>query len=94
MALAFTGRWDEARAKLAEYEALYLRESASGREPAPGDSCRWLLDVNPYRREEDNALLLEGFALLGATGARARARAGPCPSRPTGRCWPATGPAG
>ena len=69
MALAFTGRRDEARAKLAEYEALYLAKVRFGAEPAPGNSCRWLLDVNPLRREEDSALLLEGFALLGAASA-------------------------
>jgi TolB-like protein/tetratricopeptide (TPR) repeat protein len=69
MALAFTGRKDKARAKLAEYEALYIERIRFGRPSAPGDSARWLLDVNPYRRETDEALLVEGFALLGAASA-------------------------
>jgi TolB-like protein/Tfp pilus assembly protein PilF len=69
MALAFTGRKDEACAKLAEYEALYIERIRFGAPSAPGDSARWLLDVNPYRRKADEALLVEGFALLGAASA-------------------------
>lgn len=69
MALAFTDRKDEADAKLAEYEALYIERIRFGAPSAPGDSARWLLDVNPYRRKADEALLVEGFALLGAASA-------------------------
>ena len=38
-----------------------------GREPEPGEPIRWMLDVNPYRRQEDTDFLLQGLQSLAAT---------------------------
>jgi TolB-like protein/Tfp pilus assembly protein PilF len=66
MALAFTGEAAAARATFADYEALFRQKIKFGAEPEPGEAARWLLDVNPYRRDEDVALIREGFRLIGA----------------------------
>jgi tetratricopeptide (TPR) repeat protein len=80
LALAFTGQTEAARIKLAQFESLYREKTRCGAEPAPGDACRWVLDVNPHRREEDCVLLVEGFALLGAACAAPRSE--PAPAAP------------
>lgn len=80
LALVFTGRTEAARVKLDQFESAYREKIRFGAEPAPGEACRWLLEVNPHRREEDRALLVEGFALLGAACAAPRSE--PAPAAP------------
>jgi TolB-like protein/Tfp pilus assembly protein PilF len=76
IALAHQGRMAEAREHFARYGDEFRRLITFGREPEPGESVRWLLDVNPYRREEDVAFLLDGLRRLDA------ARPVPEPTRP------------
>lgn len=66
VALAHLGRVAEGRERRAAYEEVYRRLIAGGREPEPGASLRWLLEVNPFRRTQDVDFLLEGFRLLEA----------------------------
>jgi TolB-like protein/Tfp pilus assembly protein PilF len=65
---AYLGQIQEGRAQLENYTRMYQERIAFGREPETGEACRWLLDVNPYRRPEDRRLLCEGFRLLGEGG--------------------------
>jgi len=69
IALAYLGRLEEAREHLAAYHQAFRELITFGREPEPGEPVRWLLDVNPYRRETDVAMIMEGFRLLGEPGA-------------------------
>jgi TolB-like protein/Tfp pilus assembly protein PilF len=65
IACAHAGRMEEGLRALAEYHAAFRKRIAFGREPAPGEPARWMLEINPYRRAQDLALLREGFRLLG-----------------------------
>jgi TolB-like protein len=65
VALAYLGRLDEARPWLAAYQQAFSERILRGRTPAQGEAFRWLLAVNPYRRESDQAYLRNGFRLLG-----------------------------
>jgi TolB-like protein len=65
IAHAHAGRMEEGLRALAEYRAAFRERIAFGRAPAPGEPARWMLEINPYRRAQDLALLREGFRLLG-----------------------------
>lgn len=65
VALALAGRLEEAHRQLAIYRDAFRERIAFGREPRPGEAMRWMIEVNPYRRDRDVALLLDGFRLLG-----------------------------
>jgi TolB-like protein len=65
IACAHAGRMEEAHRALAEYRAAFRERITFGREPAPGEPARWMLEINPFRRAQDVALLREGFRLLG-----------------------------
>ncbi|NIR31929.1 MAG: hypothetical protein GWN84_22000 [Gammaproteobacteria bacterium] len=69
IALAHLDRTDEAGAQWAAFNEEFRKRITFGREPEPGESCRWLLEVNPYRRGEDIEFLVESFRMLGETGA-------------------------
>lgn len=77
VALAYLGRVDEARPYLAAFQAAFRQRILHGREPARGEAFRWILAVNPYRREADQAYLREGFRLLGEDIDSADERPGP-----------------
>ena len=68
IALAHRGRMAEAHEHLQRYATGFRELITFGREPEPGEPIRWLLDVNPYRRQEDVDFLLQGFQSLVATG--------------------------
>lgn len=70
IAFAHLGRMDEAARHLATYNDEFRRRITFGREPEPGEALDWLLDANPYRRQEDIDLLLKGFRLLGGNGTK------------------------
>ncbi len=76
IACAFLGQMAEARDALEGYHAAFRERITFGREPAPGEALQWLLEVNPFRREEDVALIREGFRLLGEAEAVPPERAG------------------
>ncbi len=60
----------------------FLRRITFGREPEPGELLRWILHVNPFRREEDALHLAEGLRLAGLEGAPSQ------PSRSAPVAWP------
>ncbi|MCT8998831.1 tetratricopeptide repeat protein [Chelativorans intermedius] len=68
IACAHTGRWDEARHLFALFNEEFRKRITRGRAPAPGEGCRWVLDVNPFRRQQDIDLVVEGFRMLGDEG--------------------------
>lgn len=61
---------DSARAErfLEEFREDYECRIAQGRKPMPGELLRWILHVNPYRRDEDTAHLEEGLDRAGLEG--------------------------
>ncbi|MEQ8267876.1 MAG: hypothetical protein RH982_11805 [Parvibaculum sp.] len=77
IALAYLGRLDEARRYFAIYNDEFRKRITFGREPEPGEACRWLLDLNPYRRQEDLDFIVEGFRLLDEAGAKRSHSNGP-----------------
>ncbi len=77
---AYLGQTDEAQKYFAVYNDEFRQRITPGREPEPGEACRWLLEVNPYRRQEDHDFLVEGFRLLGV--AEAKSAASPAPAKP------------
>ncbi len=64
IALAHLGRMDEAAEHFAAFNREFRKRITFGREPEPGEACRWLLEVNPYRRREDIEFLEESFRML------------------------------
>ncbi|HEX7127581.1 MAG TPA: BTAD domain-containing putative transcriptional regulator, partial [Thermodesulfobacteriota bacterium] len=68
-ALAHLGRTDEARRYLDGFLRLFRTKITAGREPEPDEPGRWLLHVNPFKREEDRAYLLAGLEKAGMPAA-------------------------
>jgi TolB-like protein len=66
---AHLGRIEEARAQIPLYLEALRRDILGGREPSPGEALRYILDANPFAREEDVAFLREGLRLAGLTDA-------------------------
>jgi len=64
-AYAHLGRHDEAARHVALFQAAYRRNIIGGREPAADEAARWLMHVNPFRRDEDAAFFLAGLAGAG-----------------------------
>jgi TolB-like protein len=74
-ARAHLGDVEGARADARCFVERFARAIAGGRPFAPEDSVRWILRVNPLRRDEDRAHLLDGLARAGVVippGAAAR----------------------
>jgi TolB-like protein len=69
-AYAHAGELDRAGANALAFVARFERSIAYGRPFAPGDPVTWLLRVNPLRREEDRAYLVDGLARAGLETAR------------------------
>ncbi|MBA1145902.1 hypothetical protein H0Z60_02405 [Ectothiorhodospiraceae bacterium WFHF3C12] len=67
MACAHLGQWDKARRFLTLFDTEFRRRITHGREPEPGEAFEWLVAYNPFRREEDIALVAEGCRLLGGS---------------------------
>ena len=63
--LALTGDLDRARSYLERFLAAFREKVTFGRAPEPGEPLRWLLHVNPFRREEDMNRLARGLRLAG-----------------------------
>ena len=62
---AHLGQMEEARSQLERFLIVFRQRILFGREPKPDEPVRWLLHVNPTRREEDRTYLLEGLRLAG-----------------------------
>jgi TolB-like protein/tetratricopeptide (TPR) repeat protein len=63
--LAMTGDIDRARSYLERFLDAFREKVTFGRPPEPGEPLRWLLHVNPFRREEDMNRLARGLRLAG-----------------------------
>ena len=52
-ACAHLGDLERARFHMDEFRKVFVERITLGRPPEPGEELRWLLHVNPYRRDED-----------------------------------------
>ncbi|GAA0626692.1 hypothetical protein ACFPTY_19565 [Halomonas beimenensis] len=64
IASAHLGRWGKARHFLALFETEFRRRITQGRDPAPGEAFDWLIAYNPFRRQQDIDLVVEGLGIL------------------------------
>ncbi len=64
-ALAHLGRLDAAHRQRDAFLQLFRSRIAFGREPQPGEAVRWVMLVNPLRRERDRAYLVDGLVRAG-----------------------------
>lgn len=62
---ALVGDLDRARSYLERFLAAVNERITFGRAPEPGEPLRWLLHVNPFRRDEDADRLARGLKLAG-----------------------------
>ena len=62
---AYLGNEERARFYRDEFLQLFVERITAGRAPEPGEAMRWLLHVNPFRREEDLEHFAEGLRLAG-----------------------------
>ncbi len=62
---ALAGDLARARDALATFIGDFVEKITFGRAPEPGEPMRWLLHVNPFRRESDAALFRRGLDLAG-----------------------------
>jgi hypothetical protein len=66
------------RARAAENAARFLErfraDIARGAPADAGEPVRWMLHINPFRREEDRLFVVEGLALAGLATAGAGER--------------------
>jgi len=63
--LALMGDIDRARSFLARFLSAFADRISYGRVPEPGEPLRWLLHVNPFRREADMNRLARGLRIAG-----------------------------
>lgn len=64
-ASALTGEAAGARGHAAKFVDGFRTKITPGRQPRPGDPVRWLLHVNPHRRERDVEYWLDGLKQAG-----------------------------
>jgi TolB-like protein len=81
-ACAYLGDTAGARFHLDEFRRVFVERITLGRPPEPGEEMRWLLHVNPFRRDEDLAHFTEGLRLAGLESAPPKAVA------PANASWP------
>ncbi|HEY5704766.1 MAG TPA: hypothetical protein VIS96_04250 [Terrimicrobiaceae bacterium] len=62
---AYLGNRERAKFYLGEFHKNFVQRITFGREPEPGEAMRWLVHVNPYRREEDRDHFIKGMQLAG-----------------------------
>ena len=63
--LALAGQVDSSRGYVTQFLAAFEERVTFGRPPEPGEPLRWLLHVNPFRRDEDIARIARGLRLAG-----------------------------
>jgi TolB-like protein/tetratricopeptide (TPR) repeat protein len=63
--LALAGDGERARSYLGQFLAVFGERVTYGRMPEPGEPLRWLLHVNPFRREMDAERLALGLKIAG-----------------------------
>lgn len=62
---ALIGDHERAAAALDMFAADFVEKITFGRTPDPGEPLRWMLHVNPFRRNQDAELLSRGLTLAG-----------------------------
>jgi TolB-like protein len=62
---AYLGQHECAEICAAEFRRVFATRIAPGRVEQPGESLRWLVHVNPFRREEDLRHFTDGLHLAG-----------------------------
>jgi TolB-like protein/Tfp pilus assembly protein PilF len=67
-ACALSGQEARAEERAQSFVNHFRRNITFGREPEPGEALRWVLHVNPLRRDEDRRLLEEGLVRAGLGG--------------------------
>lgn len=72
-ACAHLGDMSGARFHMDEFRKVFVERITQGRPPEPGEEMRWLLHVNPYRRDEDMQHFAEGLRLAGLESAPSNA---------------------
>jgi hypothetical protein len=65
---ALIGDGRRAASYLDEFLAIFQERITFGRAPEPGEPLRWLLHINPFRREVDAERLSRGLRLAGLDG--------------------------
>ncbi|MGC1479090.1 MAG: hypothetical protein WA771_01190 [Chthoniobacterales bacterium] len=73
---AYLGEREMAARYLAEFRADFDLRIAGGAEPGGDELFRWVLHLNPYRRQEDVDHLGEGLRLAGLPGSSRRTMTG------------------
>ena len=63
--MALAGDLERARSYLARFLVGFGERVIYGRAPEPGEPLRWLLHINPFRREADAERLARGLRLAG-----------------------------
>jgi hypothetical protein len=74
------GNREEATRFLDVFLAELVEKITFGRAPEPGEPLRWVLQVNPFRREEDAARFARGLAAAGLSSDPDERRARPVPA--------------
>jgi TolB-like protein len=72
-ACAHLGDLEQAHFHMDEFRRVFVERITLGRTPEPGEELRWLLHVNPYRREEDTRHFAEGLRLASLESASSNA---------------------
>jgi TolB-like protein len=62
---AYLGQHERAEIYAREFRQVFAERIAPGRAEQPGEPLRWLVHVNPFRREEDLRHFTEGLRLAG-----------------------------
>jgi len=62
---AMLGDMERARHEYELFEDLYRRKIAFGREPAPGEAVRWVVQVEPFRHVEHSHLMPDALRQAG-----------------------------
>jgi tetratricopeptide (TPR) repeat protein len=81
-AYAYLGNQERARFFLDEFRKIFVERITPGRTPEPDEPMRWVVHVNPFRREEDLEHFTEGMCLAGLESAPSA----PAPTAPI--AWP------
>jgi hypothetical protein len=86
-ASAHLGNQERARFFLDEFRKVFGERITAGRQPEPDEPLRWLMHVNPFRREEDLDHFTEGLGLAGLDGKAAAPAAQATISWPVGNVF-------
>lgn len=86
-AYAHLGNQERARFFLDEFRRVFIERITNGRAPEPDEPMRWLMHVNPFRRDEDLQHLAEGVRLAGLESAPAAPVASPPIAWPVGNVF-------